>query len=194
MATNLENIGKEKRAGDNLHALYNNANQYSEFNPNAISNGTMRGKGDTNTTGVGVVDRTKGVNVIDRSTISVYDNDDFTGIGNSADIASRRNMITQYAHYSKLNPYSEDHEDALSTGTMRGKGTNSQLPDYTRPGSPNIGYFRSIDTEGGGNSIDVSTREKHIAGNVYSAANPYGDVTISDEIENMANINTYYLS
>ena len=48
--------------------------------------------------------------------------------------------------------------------------------------------------EGGGNSIDVSTREKHIAGNVYSAANPYGDVTISDEIENMANLNTYYLS
>ena len=194
MATNLENIGKDKRAGDILHAFYSKDNQYSEINPNAVSNGTTRGKGDSNTVGVGVVDKTKGVNVIDRSTISVYDNDDFTGIGNATDIATRRNSITQYAHYSKLNPYSEDHEDALSTGTMLGKGTNPQLPDYTRPGSPNTGYFRSIDTEGGGNSIDVSTREKHISGNVYSANNPYGEVLISDEIEDMANINTYYLN
>lgn len=193
MATNLENIGKEKRAGDILHMLYNKENEYNEFNENAISNGTKRGKGDANTTGTGVVDKTKGINVIDRSTISVYDNDDFTGIGNSYDIATRRDSITKYSHYSKLNEYGEGHEDTLSTGTMQGKGTTTQLPSYTRPGSPNTGYFRSIDTENGGNVIDVSTREKNIAGNVYSASNQYGEVTISEDIDNMANINTYYL-
>ena len=66
--------------------------------------------------------------------------------------------------------------------------------DYLVVGAGLFGAVFANEMKKAGKKCIVIDKRAHIAGNVYSAANPYGDVTISDEIENMANINTYYLN
>lgn len=196
MATSrLEIEGVNKRNEDLGHSFYQqNINEYNELHPNTISDGDKRGKGDPYSTGVGNVDKSKG-QIIDRSTISVYDNSDCTGIGNATDIATRRNLMEQLGDYNRNNEYSEEHKDALSDGDMKGKGTNSQLPDFVQPGGINRGYFQSVDTDNGGNNLDVNARSQHIIRNVYQPGiNEYGEnsVTIS-AVPGYTDINTYYL-
>lgn len=190
----LETEGINKRADDNQNKFYSNDNAYSDMHKNTISDGDNKGKGDAYSTGVGNVDKSKG-NVIDRSTISVYDNSDYTGIGSADDIATRRNLMGQLGDYNRNNEYVEGHKDTLSDGDMKGKGTTNQLSDYVQPGGINRGYFQSVDTTEGGNNLDVDARTKHIARNIYGPDNAYGEdsVTISTQINGQATINTYYL-
>lgn len=102
-------------------------------------------------------------------------------------IEERHNEIVRSEYYVEpsenvSNVYSESHENAISNGDVKGKGTNNgghqhYIPDYTK--SPVINYS-NFDTTKGGGKYDIEGRngfggrDRLVQINIYNKINSYG--------------------
>jgi hypothetical protein len=98
-----------------------------------------------------------------------------------------RRVQTARDDYSQANEYSEQHQDALSTGDEKGKGTGNFgghgwiVPDMTKPKSEMSGMFN---TEAGGNSCDEASRSVMTARSLYGPDRQYGVDIVPDTSRN----------
>lgn len=100
-----------------------------------------------------------------------------------------RKNETLKSEYNIEDQYSAKHNDALTSGDKKGKGTGHGghthfLPDQSKA-STTIDYS-NFDTENGGNSYDVDGRKKAIASSLYNKDYQYGAHLINTE-ENQRN-------
>lgn len=108
-------------------------------------------------------------------------------------IAKRQEEFVR-SDYNESNSYSENHNDAISTGDKPlGKGTNSGghqhvIPDYNKPST--LFNYSNLDTSNGGGSYDIHGRDGRggrntlLSYNIYNKDNAYGpeSVEIDDSI------------
>jgi hypothetical protein len=91
--------------------------------------------------------------------------------------------------YNPNNEYNEQHQDALSTGDDKGKGTGDFgghgwiVPDMTKPSSQIGGMFN---TDDGGNNCDHSARSIMTARSLYGPGREYGMDIVVDTSMNVA--------
>jgi len=93
-------------------------------------------------------------------------------------IEERHNEIVR-SDYTRENPYSETHPDALATGDRQGKGTGHGghthwLPDCNGPkGVFNYSNFDTNPASGMGNDLDNEARKQSMVRSLYSSDEPY---------------------
>lgn len=97
-------------------------------------------------------------------------------------IEERHNEIVR-SEYGVNDAYSETHENAISDGDVKGKGTNNgghqhYIPDYTKPST--LINYSNFDTTKGGGKYDIEGRngfggrDRLVQINIYSKDNSYG--------------------
>ena len=97
-------------------------------------------------------------------------------------IEERHNEIVR-SDYNKNDAYSESHENAISNGDVKGKGTNNgghqhYIPDYSKPST--LMNYSNLDTTKGGGKYDIEGRNgkggRNFLMNIskYNSENEYG--------------------
>lgn len=97
-------------------------------------------------------------------------------------IEERHNEIVR-SEYNTNDAYSESHENAISNGDVKGKGTNNgghqhYIPDYSKPST--LMNYSNFDTTKGGGKYDIegrngySGRDRLVQINIYNKDNSYG--------------------
>ena len=106
-------------------------------------------------------------------------------------IEERHNEIVR-SDYNTNDAYSESHENAISNGDVKGKGTNNgghqhYIPDYSKPST--LMNYSNLDTTKGGGKYDIEGRNgiggRNFLMNIskYNANNEYG-ATLVDTSKN----------
>lgn len=96
----------------------------------------------------------------------------------------QRSVEIVRSDYNENDQYSSQHENALGSDDIHGKGSNHgghshYLPDCTQPqGKMNYSNF---DTLNGGSSVDVETRRQSMVRSVYNADYQYGANLVNTE-------------
>lgn len=97
-------------------------------------------------------------------------------------IEERHNEIVR-SDYNTNDAYSESHENAISNGDVKGKGTNNgghqhYIPDYSKPST--LMNYSNLDTTKGGGKYDIEGRngyggrDRLVQINIYNKDNSYG--------------------